>query len=115
MQRLLSAWKELYSKSPFIFSFMAVTPCMLFGNIIYQLRVLTTHSNTLQTLLKQKKLVDVGFPLESDERLDPAAFDRSAKVDDALCYMVYFMFDSLHSLILNCIHYPKREKFSEPS
>lgn len=74
---------------------------MLFHSSSSQFQVLTTHSFVLPVVLQRNTLVDVVGTCKDEEGMHIAAYDCSVSTDDALCYAPYFMFDSLHALLLN--------------
>lgn len=55
-------------------------------------------------------MVDVGGLLKGKEGADTAEFDYSTNTDDALRYVAYFMYDVLHSFVLNFNIYSKGKK-----
>lgn len=56
----------------------------------------------------QKKLVDVGGPLNGLGNVEAVEFDRSANADDPIRYAANIRFDLLHPLVLNCKRYSER-------
>lgn len=83
---------------------------MQIDNSICQLRVLAKRSKDLSPLSQQKTLVYVFGPLDDVEGLHTSIFGSSANTVDALCYVNYFMFDLLRSLILICNFYLEVEE-----
>lgn len=84
-QRVLKAWKELLSKSPFTDFSKAMSPYMLFDNSACRFPALSTRSEGLSLLLQQKKLVDVSGVLKGEEFVETAVFYWSVNTDDMLC------------------------------
>lgn len=54
----------------------------------------------LLMLWQHKTLADVGTPLNGEESVGTAAFNRAANTDDTLRYVRYLISDHLNSLIL---------------
>lgn len=59
------------------------------------------RSDALSPLLQQKTFVGAGNPLRGEDGVDTVAFDRLVNTDDAPCYVMYLVFDRLHSIIVN--------------
>lgn len=86
---------------------------MLFSSTIYQFQCLATRSEGLYPLSQEKTLVAVCSLLNVEENVHTAVLDHPVNTDDTLRYLLYLMFDSLHSRILNCNFYSEGEELSE--
>lgn len=104
---LLKASKDLFRESPCTYFSKAVPSYTNFDNSIFQFSMLATLFDGLTHLPQEKKLVDVGSPLEDEEGLDADAFQRSTDTDETLRYVTYLILDHLDSSILNCNLYSK--------
>lgn len=109
VQRSFKAWKDLFSRSPFTDLSKVIASHALVESIICQFQVLATCSEYMSPLSQLKTLVDVDGRLMGRERMETAVFDCSANTDNALRPVLYFMFNLLRSLVLNCKFYSKGE------
>lgn len=87
-------------------------PYVQFDNSTCQFGVFATRSDVLSPLSHQKIPVDAGRQLESEVGVDTAAFECKANTDNVLCHVIYFVFDRLCLLILNCHPYSEEQKWS---
>lgn len=99
--RLLKSWKELVSKSPFTEVSWSMTIYILFGSSIFLFLVLSIRFVGLSPQLQRKTLLAAGVLVKGEEHEGTVTLVHLAITDDTLCYLLYFMFDGLHSSLLN--------------
>lgn len=77
-------------------------PYMLFDDSTSPLQMLASRSERMSLVELKRRVVDVRGPLNDEDGMDTAAYDRSTTTADELHQVTYLMFERLRSLVLNC-------------